>query len=310
MTRIVVCGEALIDLVPGGRSTDTRVSQWRALAGGGPFNTAVALARLGAEVQFVGRLGGDSFGAQVRSHLEANGVGTRLSHTTEEATSLAVVSLDEEGRASYTFHFAGTANFGWARGELPTLAGGDWLHLGSIITVVAPGAASLLDWVRDGSGPMSFDVNVRPSVIPDLAAYWAIVEPWLAAVGARGGLVKGSDEDFHHLAAFSGLPTEPEALVAALRERYGLGWAVLTRGPDGAVGAGPEGVVVVPSPPVALVDTIGAGDTFMAGLLDGLVVRGLPLAEALRRGAAAAAIVCGREGADPPTAAELDAAQR
>ena len=176
------------------------------------------------------------------------------------------------------------------------------------MTVVGPGDEALLAWVRAGAGPLSLDVNVRPTVLPDLTAYWGRVEPWLEAVGRRGGLVKGSDEDFALLAGASGLPTAPEALVVALRERYGARWAVLTRGADGAVAAGPDGVVSVPSPPVRLVDTIGAGDTFMAALLDALVLGGLPLAEALGRATAAAALVCEREGADPPTRAELDAA--
>lgn len=307
--RILVCGEALIDLVPGAAG-DTRVSDWRALSAGGPMNTAVGLARLGAPVEFLGRLGDDAFGEQIRAHLEVNAVGTRLVVDAAQPTSLAVVSLDAAGNASYTFHFEGTANFGWEAADLPATGAGDWVHIASLVTVVGPGNVALLDWVRAGSGPLSLDVNVRPTVIPDMAAYWAVVEPWLRAVGARGGLVKGSDEDFEHLAAHSGLPTDPEALVAALRDRYGVAWAVLTRGAEGAVAAGPDGVVAVGSPPVALVDTIGAGDTFMAGLLDGLVVRGLSLGAALGRGARAAALVCEREGADPPTAAEVDAAQR
>ena len=308
MRRIVVCGEALVDLVPAAPGDDTRVSSWRALSAGGPMNSAIGLARLGAPVEFLGRLGDDAFARQLRAHLAANSVGTALVVDAAQPTSLAVVSLDAAGKASYTFHFGGTANFGWRAAELPTLEPGDWLHVASLVTVVAPGHAVLLDWVRAGRGPLSLDVNVRPTVISDMAAYWELVEPWLVAVGQRGGLLKGSDEDFELLAGASGLPTDPEGLVVALRERYGAGWAVVTRGADGAVGAGPDGSASVASPPVTLVDTIGAGDTFMAGLLDALAVRDLPLPEALRRGAQAAALVCEREGADPPTRAELDAA--
>lgn len=308
MRRIVVCGEALIDLVPGPPGPDTRSSSWRALSAGGPMNTAIGLARLGVPVEFLGRLGNDAFAGQLRSHLAANGVDTALAVAAAEPTSLAVVSLDEDGKASYTFHFAGSANFGWRPDELPVLGQEDWLHIASLVTVVGPGNVRLLEWVRGGSGPLSLDVNVRPTVLPDLAAYWRLVEPWLVAVGERGGLVKGSDEDFALLAAASGLPTAAADLVVGLRERYGARWAVVTRGADGAVAAGPEGVVEVPSPPVRLVDTIGAGDTFMAALLDSLVLRELPLADALRHAAQAAALVCEREGADPPTRAELDAA--
>lgn len=310
MRRIVVCGEALIDLVPAGGAADTRSSDWRALSAGGPMNSAIGLARLGVPVEFLGRLGDDAFATQLRGHLAASGVGTTLAIDAAQPTSLAVVSLDETGKASYTFHFAGTANFGWRAAELPVLGADDWLHIASLVTVVGPGDDDLLAWVRGGTGPFSIDVNVRPTVIPDLADYWARVEPWLVTVGERGGLVKGSDEDFELLAAHSGLPTDPAELVVALRERYGVRWAVVTRGAEGAVATGPEGTVAVPGLPVALVDTIGAGDTFMAGLLDGLVVRGLPLVEALARGAKAAAIVCEREGADPPTISELDADPR
>lgn len=310
MTRIVVCGEALIDLVPSGEPGGTRASLWRALSAGGPMNTAIGLARLGHDVDFLGRLGADAFADQLRSHLAANGVGEEMCVRSDQPTSLAVVSLDDEGKASYTFHFDGTANFGWAASELPELDPSSWLHVASLVTVVGPGDAALLEWVRAGSGGLSLDVNVRPSVLPDPAEYWTRVEPWLQAAGARSGLVKGSDEDFAFVAGPAGLPEHPDALVTELRDRYGLGQVVLTRGPDGATACDAHGVLHVPSRKVALVDTIGAGDTFMAGLLSAFVVSGKPLAEAVRRGAEAAALVCEREGADPPTAAELDAACR
>ena len=111
---------------------------------------------------------------------------------------------------------------------------------------------------------------------------------------------------FAFLARASGLPIEPGRLAHALRARYDIGWAVITMGGHGAIADGPDGPAHVPSPPVQLSDTIGAGDTFMAGLLDALAQRELPLPEALRRAAQSAALVCEREGADPPTAAQLD----
>lgn len=308
MVNIVVCGEALIDLVPAEPSASTRASTWRGLSAGGPMNTAIGLARLGSEVDFLGRLGDDAFADQLRAHLAANGVGGQLAVHTAEPTSLAIVSLDAAGKASYTFHFAGTANFGWRPDELPGLAPGTWLHIASLVTVVGPGDAVLREWVRAGSGPLSVDVNVRPTVITDPEAYWAKVEPWLEAVGARGGLVKGSDEDFAFLAEAGDLPEDPEALVVTLRDRYGLGGVVITRGPEGATVGDASGVVTVGTRPVTVVDTIGAGDTFMAGLLAAHVGQGLPLAESVRHGVEAARLVCEREGADPPTRAELDQA--
>ena len=145
MRRIVVCGESLIDLVPTAPAGDTRASGWRALSAGGPMNTAIGLARLGNPVEFLGRLGDDAFAGQLRRHLAANGVGTALAVDAPQPTSLAVVSLDEAGKASYTFHFAGTANFGWRADELPELGGDDWLHVASLVTVVGPGHTVLLD---------------------------------------------------------------------------------------------------------------------------------------------------------------------
>ncbi len=309
MTRFVVCGEALIDLIPDGEGT-TLASPWRAASAGGPMTTAIALARLGHDVSFLGRLGGDAFGRQLYAHLAASGVGLDLARVTDEATSLAVVSLDEQGKASYTFHFEGTANFGWQPDELPTLGADDWLHIASLVTVIQPGAATLLDWVAAGTGRCSIDVNVRPSVEPDPARYWALVEPWLAAVGARGGLVKGSDEDFEFLAEAGRLPSDPAELAATLAERYGVAWTVVTLGADGVWAGGPDESARVPSPPIELVDTIGAGDTFMAGFLSGLIGDGDTITDAARKATAAAAIVCGRVGANPPTRTELDEAMR
>ncbi|HSN43227.1 MAG TPA: PfkB family carbohydrate kinase, partial [Propionibacteriaceae bacterium] len=189
--RFVVCGEALIDLIP---EATTPVADpafahlethWRALSAGGPMNTAIALKRLGADVQFMGRLGSDGYGEQIGGHLRGNGVGLDLAHVTDEATSLAVVSLDEGGHASYVFHFAGTANFSWKHGDFPVLNTDDWLHFGSLVTVIDPGAGALLSLVRNTDAAVSFDINVRPSVLPDPGEYWDRVEPFLVAVGQQ-----------------------------------------------------------------------------------------------------------------------------
>jgi fructokinase len=309
MSRFVVCGETLIDLVRGAEPTDDHFrTTWQALSAGGPMNTAVALGRLGADSHFLGRMSRDAFGRQLHDHLTTAGVELDLVVTTDQATSLAVVELDDDGVASYTFHFADTANFGWRPEELPELAPDDWLHIASLSCVVAPGAEVLRAWAGRSRSPLSYDINVRPTVITDPAVYWKEVEPWLELTGRSGGIVKASDADLAALPP--GRDRDPVELAEEWRERYGLRAMIVTLGPDGAVGLDADGRTTVPGRAVEVVDTVGAGDTFMAGFLDGLIRREDDLAESLRRGVAAAAIVCGRQGAQPPTAAEVDALLR
>lgn len=313
--RFVVCGEALIDLIPEAapRPDDPAVAHlethWRALSAGGPMNTAIALRRLGSDVEFMGRLGSDGYGEQIRGHLRGNGVGLSLAHATPEPTSLAVVSLDDAGHASYTFHFANTANFTWKRDDFPVLGADDWLHFGSLVTVVDPGAGALLGLIRDTDAAVSFDINVRPSVLTDPGEYWERVEPFLAAVGQQGGIVKASDEDIAFLAHGLNDPGfDPVAVAAEWTSAFGIGLFVVTLGGQGVAAVKPDGrVVSVPGYAVDVVDTVGAGDTFMAGFLAAWVDNPADLEGSLRRGAAAASIVCGRRGANPPTASEVDA---
>jgi fructokinase len=313
MTRFVVCGETLIDLVQADAGgADSFSSTWLALSAGGPMNSAVALGKLGADAHFLGRVSRDAFGRQLRQHiLEAN-VKLDLATESSQATSIAVVSLDELGVASYTFHFHDTANFGWQIDDLPELNSDDWLHIASLSCVVSPGAEVLLDWMRDVRAGVSYDINVRPTVITDPDAYWSKVQPWLRVVGRRRGIVKASDEDIKFLAkaAASGSAEssdDPVDVAGLWVEQYGLGLAVITLGPGGGVAVEPDGNVTrVPGFPTKVVDTVGAGDTFMAGFLDGWVKLQVGLAASLERGAAAASIVCSRRGAQPPTSAEVD----
>ncbi len=267
------------------------------------MNTALGLARLGEDSHFLGRLGGDAFGAQIAQHLETNGVATDLAVRTKEPTSVAVVSLDDQGRASYTFHFHETSNFNWKAGEFPELRENDWFHFGSIGTVTGPGARAVLNFVRTTHASLSYDINVRPTVLPDRQEYFSRVEQLVAAVGAGGGIVKASDEDI------SWLVDDPDPLpyAEAWCAEYGLALCVVTLGPDGAVAFKPDGRrFEVPGHVIELVDTVGAGDTFMAGFLSSYARRPDDIEGALRAGAAASAIVCTRKGANPPTRVELD----
>lgn len=303
--QFVVCGEALIDLVPDAGG-DTFRTPWSALSAGGPVNTAIGLARLGERVEFAGRLSTDRFGRQLRAHLEAGGVGLAQTVQSDDPTPLAVVSVTADGSATYAFHFDRTAAFGWKAGELPAVDPQAWLHVASLATVVDPGAGALLPWVDAHTGPMSFDINVRPSVIGDPEEYWRRVEPWLEVLGRHEGVVRGSDEDVAFLAGASGETGSPESVLRAWRDRFGFGTAVVTTGASGVWGCATQGEVRVPGRPVEVVDTVGAGDTFTAAFVAEYARSG-DLRAALDQGVAAGAYACTQRGPQPPTRAELEA---
>lgn len=269
------------------------------------MNSAVALARLGCDTHFLGRLGRDSFGRQLAAHLEQAGVALDLAVTTDDPTSLAVVSLDEDGKASYAFHLSDTTNVNWCAADFPELGADDWLHFGSMAAVLDPGARFVRDFVNKTEAAVSFDLNVRPSILPDRGEYYSRVVDLLGAVGRNAGIAKASDEDIAWLVDDD---SDPLAYASTWAEEYGLSLFIVTLGADGVAAVKPDGrVVQVPGRRVDVVDTVGAGDTFMAGFLAAYAEDPANLEGALERGVAAAAIVCTREGAQPPTAAEVDA---
>lgn len=322
---IVVCGEALIDLTA---VTIDGERLWRALPGGGPHNAAIALARLGVPVRFIGRFSTDGFGRQLAAGLAADGVDLRWAVQGPEPTTLAVVALDEAGSPTFSFYGEGTADRLLAPQDLPAELDGEpadaepgddgepgvveALHFGTLSLVAEPQASTLEGLMARQSGRrlLFCDPNVRPGLIGALEPYLAKLHRWLDLVD----VVKFSDADLAWLAPGE----DPAAVSAGWADRYGL-LVVLTRGADGADGFWPGGGHVhSPATPVAVVDTVGAGDTFGAAFLAELrrhrpLVAGIAtelgdgaaVAAALHYAGRAAAITCSRAGADPPRADEL-----
>ena len=298
--RFVVLGEALIDLISEPRSSSAE-SPWTARSGGSPLNVATGLGKLGEQVSFLGRLSTDALGEQLVEHLEAHHVELDLAARTTDPTTLAVVSLDRDGKASYTFHTHGTSNLGWTESELPELDHSDWLHFGSFSAIIEPSHRVLRDFIAAHSGPKSFDVNARPSIIPDRDEYLAKVESLLAILAGERNVVKASDEDLEWLGS-----GEAPSVAQEWCRRFGLPFVVVTLGGDGVAVFGPDGELARHTGfQIDVVDTVGAGDTFMAGFLSKFAEG--DLGEALEYGSAAAALVCTRPGAQPPTAAEVSA---
>lgn len=300
---IVVAGEALIDLVIDGDGGVT------AALGGAPFNTARAAARLGAEVRFVGTLSSDRFGRRLRDQLVADGVVVDDAPTTDAPTTLAAAEIDESGAADYRFYIEGTS----APALTPAALAGVPADVATFFTgglglVLEPMASTVVGAVEalPATTTVVVDVNCRPQVITDRPAWAARVDRVLA----RADLVKVSDEDLRYLDA----ARDPRAVAEELVGR-GARAVVVTAGGGRVTVVSADGVAVVELPPAAapVVDTIGAGDTFVGGLLawlDGRRVGGSDLtadvlADAVRAGHAAAAVVVTRRGADPPWRAEL-----
>lgn len=298
-----VCGEALVDLVPG----EDGARSWQALPGGSPFNTAVALARLRVPTQFIGRFSDDAFGTSMRLHLARAGAGQALAVRTPDPSTMAVVSLDAEQKASYTFYWDATSNAGWQSSELPELPDErrpGVVHIGSLAAVLPPSSDVLYDWfaAMSASVPITYDLNVRPTLVPDAHAYRNAVRRWLELAT----VAKASDDDLEFLH-----PGDPPLRVMQrwLRDFPQLTTAVVTLGSRGAVALerGAAEPVRVRTLKVAVTDTVGAGDTFTAGFLQARYALGLGLADSVVRATVAGALVCTRRGAAPPTGLEVDA---
>ncbi len=296
MTDVLVVGESLVDIVkrPDGTSVE--------YAGGSAANVAVALARLGRPVAFVTAYADDERGGVLARHLNQSAVGIAGDPFALERTATAVATLAEDGSASYTF------DIDWRLNPVPEVSP-VVVHTCSLGAVLAPGAADvrrLLERLRP-TATVSYDVNARPAVTGNGADVVRAVEE----VVALTDLVKASDEDLEAL--YPGDPIE-QAVQRLLA--MGPSAVVVTRGRDGATWFGRDTRVHAPSRDVEVADTIGAGDTFGAAVLDALWEldalggRLAPLGDAdiaavLRKAATAAAVTVSRPGADPPYRHEL-----
>lgn len=301
----LVIGEALIDVVrtPDGASTEH--------VGGSPLNVAVGLARLDHPVSLATHIGRDRRGAAIGEHLSQAGVTLVPGSDRAEDTPVARATLDEGGQAEYAFDVT------WRVPELPQRSG--HLHTGSYGALMNPGGLDVLAAMDLGrrSGTVSYDPNIRPSLVP---GHTRVVEEVERRV-AVSDVVKASDADLEWLA---GRALDEDDLAEWLRSWCDLGpaLAVCTRGERGAIVVLPSGrVVTLAGTTVEVADTVGAGDAFMAGLLSGLLdagllggpeararlrkARGRALVPAVQRGIDASAVTVTRAGAQPPTRAEL-----
>lgn len=316
---ILVSGEALIDLF-----VDTRDPRGQrgglpalAVAGGSPFNLAFGLSRLGARSGFLGGLSEDGFGRLLSARLEAEGVDISFAKVSRRPTPLAIVATGADGHPSYTFHAENCAECDLTAEDVPfDLDGIAAIALGSFSLIMEPVGTTMVGIVRRKAARcvVSIDPNLRLSLIPDLALWHAR----FAGLVRYASIVKVSAEDIE--AAYGAGADEAE--IAAGWLAAGAQLVVTTDGPHGAVAYHASGTVRVPGRRVAVVDTVGAGDTFHASMLakldrDGRLTREAiaafdadDLRELLTEAAVAAGITCSRRGADLPTLAELRAAMR
>ena len=301
---IVVTGEALVDLVIG---TDGSVT---AKLGGGPYNAARTIGRLGGEVRFMGAVSRDRFGRELLDHLEADGVDTSTVTLTDLPTTLAAAELDESGAASYRFYLEGTSAPSLSAvpeaGRAP-----DAVHAGTLGLVLRPMADTVLSYLESlpDETLVLLDPNCRPRVVTDRAWYVGVVERAVR----RSHVVKISTDDAEYLSPGLDALDYAHSLL-----HLGARAVLLTAGGDGAHAVTAEGDRLIPSRPVEVVDTIGAGDSFGGAFLQwwldhhgtGAASIGRlgsldAVAEAVDAAAEVAGHTCSRAGAEPPRRTDL-----
>ena len=300
MNQVWVTGEVLIDLIPDG-------SERKPIVGGGPANTSKSLSRLGIDTQFIDGISTDDYGQMAKGELVSAGVKLDYVKYSDKPTCLAIVSLSDSGSASYEFVIEDTATFDFTpdwlpnpQSERPSL-----LHIGTLATVIEPGASVLFEWAQSVAkvAPIVFDPNTRPAVMSYREKYLMQVERWVSISSA----VKVSDEDIRWL-----YPSVKIDQVVNNWLAKGPSLIVVTYGDKGLAGYRVSEKVIVDAVKVAVVDTVGAGDTVGAILVEAIVKDGLDtlsgvrLEKMLNRAAKAAAITVSRTGANPPSIEEID----
>ena len=296
MSRALVIGEALIDIVQReGHVTGEHV-------GGSPLNVAVGLARLGREVDFLTHIADDARGKRIAEYVKASGVQLVSGSTTAKRTPTAMATLDAAGQARYEF------DIDWQLAGTPEVAPPLLAHTGSIATVLEPGCravSALLD-AYHLSATITFDPNVRPALIKDDEAARGRIDRLVE----RADVVKASDEDLRWLD-----PRRSPEQIAKTWLGMGPSIVAVTTGDQGAFAVCGAGMVHVPARPVQVVDTVGAGDAFMTGLIDALWSLGVlgadrrrylaripteALQDVLSTAVLASALTVARAGADLP----------
>ncbi|WP_417525664.1 carbohydrate kinase family protein [Marinovum sp.] len=301
---ILCCGESLIDMLP--RTSTLDEPAFAPHTGGAVYNTAIALGRLEAPAGYFGGLSSDMFGQLLEADLVASRVDTSLAPRSDRPTTLAFVTL-KDGHATYAFYDENTAGRMLAQSDLPEVpAAVKALFFGGISLPVEPcGDTYAALATREAADRLiMIDPNIRPSFIRDEASYRARLDRMLAVAD----VVKVSDEDLDWLTG----GTDPQALIDK-----GVRVVLMTRGGEGVLAQSAEGRLDLPTTKVEVVDTVGAGDTFNAGMLAGLHRAGLidkaafkqasleDLRPAIELGMRAAAVTVSRAGANPPWAHEL-----
>ena len=300
MSQVWVAGEVLIDLIPEGADR-------KPIVGGGPANTAKALSKLCIDAQFIDGVSTDDYGQMAKNELITSGVKLDYVKYSDKPTCLAIVSLSDSGSASYEFIIENTATFDFTPDWLPNpeTERPSLLHIGTLATVIEPGASVLFDWARSVTkvAPIVFDPNIRPAVMDDRPQYVKQVERWVSISSA----VKVSDEDIRWL-----YPTLDIDQVVNNWLAEGPSLIVVTYGDKGLAGYRVGEKVFVDAVKVVVADTVGAGDTVGAILVEAIVKDGLSslsgvrLEKMLKRAAKAAAITVSRSGANPPTLKEIE----